>query len=386
MPISAAVSTASDLDAALDEICESVLSGLGGAAPQLTFVFSSVHHAPEFSRLPQELRRRLRSEFLAGCTGEAVIGLEREFESGPCLSVWCAALDDVQLRSFALDFEQTPDGIVCSGLPDARPGESPRAIFLFGEPYSTSPQTALDVIADEYPSVPVVGGMAGGGGPGENRLFLNDDEIHGGAVGLILSGNVSLRTIVSQGCRPIGTPFVVTGARRNIVTSLGGVPPLRRLEAMYPDLAPRDRVLLEEGLHLGVAMNEYRDHFERGDFLIANVLGADRDSGAIAIGATVRTGQTVQFHLRDADTADEDLRLMLERYQSTASQPPQGALLFSCNGRGARFFSVPHHDSAAVTKHLGPLPLAGIFAHGELGPVAGRNYVHGYTASIVVFE
>ena len=238
-----------------------------------------------------------------------------------------------------------------------------------------------------FPGMPVLGGMASGGQePGENRLFLNSEVVHTGAVGVIVHGDVRVRSVVSQGCRPIGSPFVVTAADRNVVQGLGGAPPLRRLQEMLPTLSERDQALVRRGLHLGLAMNEYQDAFGRGDFLIANVLGADADTGAIAVGNMVRTGQTVQFHVRDDQTADEDLRHLLQVGPGREQSKAQAALLFSCNGRGTRLFPEPHHDAGVIQELFGPLPLAGFFAQGELGPVGGRNYIHGYTASIALFE
>jgi small ligand-binding sensory domain FIST len=195
-----------------------------------------------------------------------------------------------------------------------------------------------------------------------------------------------VQSIVSQGCRPIGSTFVVTKAEQNVLFELGGKPALARLEETYAGLSERDRQLIRQGLHLGFVMDEYKSSFSRGDFLIANVLGADRDTGAMAIGHLIRTGQTVQFHVRDAQTADEDLRHLLAEDRPAGLSPPGGALLFTCNGRGTRLFSEPNHDSGLLRELCGPIPTAGFFAQGELGPVGGRNYIHGFTASIALFE
>ncbi len=137
------------------------------------------------------------------------------------------------------------------------------------------------------------------------------------------------------------------------------------------------------GLHIGRVINEYQEAFGRGDFLVRNVIGAD-ESGSIAITDQIRIGVTVQFHVRDAETADEDLRSLLAELEGDTHY--EGALLFTCNGRGTRLFSKPDHDVQALRDALGPLPVAGFFAMGELGPVGGQNFVHGFTASIALFE
>ena len=248
------------------------------------------------------------------------------------------------------------------------------------------PQSVLDLLSDELPDVPVVGGMASGGNPGENRLFLNDREIDQGAIGVVIRKGPQIRTVVSQGCRPIGAPFVVTRADRNVVYELGGASPMQRLQELYQLLSARDQKLVEEGVHIGIALNEYQETFHRGDFLILNVVGVDKKSGALKAGGLIRVGQTVQFQIRDGETADADLKRLLERHSSEHPRLPAAGLLFSCTGRGTRMFSAPDHDAALIQQYLGPLPLAGIFAQGELGPVGGKNYIHGFTASIALFE
>jgi small ligand-binding sensory domain FIST len=387
MPFAAALSNRPTLNAAIEEVSQQVARSLNGQVPDLACVFVSHHYASRFEEVAEQLQAALRAKILIGCTGDSIVGGELECEDEPALSVWCAVLPGATLTTFQLTFEQTPDGLLCSGLPDdlGEHLDDTRAVLLLGEPFSSFPQSLIDVLADELPGIPVVGGMASGGGPGENRLFLYDQMIDSGAIGVVIRGGPRVRTIVSQGCRPIGTTFVVTRAEKNIIYELGGISPLERLQKLYPELPPRDQKLVENGVHLGVVMNEYQESFQRGDFLIVNVHGADRTSGALSTGGLMRVGQTVQFHIRDADTADEDLRHLLENSAQPAMSQ-RGALLFSCNGRGSRMFPVLNHDAAAVQKSLGPLPLAGFFAQGELGPVGNKNYIHGFTASIVLFE
>lgn len=389
MPFAAALSNRHSLASAIEETTQAIAATLGNQPPDLVCVFISHHHASDFAELADKLQSTLKAGIVIGCTGESIVGASFECEDKPALSVWCAVLPGVELATFHLTFEHTPDGLLCSGLPDDL-GESldrTRAVLFLGDPFTSVPQAVLETLADELPGVPVVGGLASGGGAGENRLFLYDQLIETGAIGVIVRGKVGVRTIVSQGCRPIGTPYVVTRADRNIIYELGGVPPLERLHELYPLLSTREhQQLVESGVHLGVAMNEYQDSFHRGDFLIVNVHGVDRSTGALATGGLMRVGQTVQFHIRDAETADEDLRHMLERSSQSPPAMQRGALLFSCNGRGTRMFSEPNHDASAIQQVLGPIPLAGFFAQGELGPVGGKNYIHGFTASIAVFE
>ena len=357
---------------------------LSGQRPDLAFVFVTPHHTiePEFGR---QLHEALGARVLVGCTAESVASNGHEYENGPAVALWAACLPQCNIEAFHIAFERTQDGLLATGAPSSEDATlTPRAAFLLGDPFSCSVDSMLAHFAAEFPGLPVLGGMASGASaPEQNRLFLNDVEYDHGAVGVVVGGPVSIRSVVSQGCRPIGKPFVVTRANRNMIAELGGRPALEQLNNIYRDSEPVDQQLIQKGLHVGLAMSEYKESFGRGDFLIANVVGADRESGAVAIGNLVRTGQTVQFHVRDATTADEDLRSLLA--SSLVHGPASGGLLFSCNGRGTRMFPAPHHDACTIRDVAGVIPLAGFFAQGELGPVAGQNYIHGFTASVALF-
>jgi small ligand-binding sensory domain FIST len=259
--------------------------------------------------------------------------------------------------------------------------------LVLGEPFTFPADLLLEQMNDRHPGVPVIGGMASGGAmPGEHRLLFGPEALVDGAVAVLLDGPIRVRPLVSQGCRPIGKHFVITKAERNVIHELGGKPALVQLQAVFAELPTREQELVNQGLHVGRVVSEYQDRFEQGDFLVRNVIGADPESGAVAIGDYVRVGQTVQFHIRDWQTADADLRQLLAASQKRSTSPPDGALLFTCNGRGTRLFPEPHHDALTIRSALGDIALAGFFAQGELGPVGGKNFVHGFTASMALFE
>jgi len=389
MTYAAGYSIGTDISSALVAICDKIAIGLNGVDPDISFLFVSHFHADHFEELVGLVNQQSRTRVLIGCTGETIVGGSEEIESGPAISLWSAVLSDAEIVPFHLEFSRTTDGIVCSGLPAAlAEGKTDvRAVFMLGEPFSAVPNSIIDRFADELSGVPLIGGMASGGtGPGTNRLFLNAESIPQGAVGVAICGGPRIRSVVSQGCRPIGAHYLVTKAEENIIYELGGTSSIERLRELLPTLNERDQRLLQSGLHLGIVMNEYQESFARGDFLISNVIGTKPDDGAIAIGNLVRVGQTVQFHVRDADAAHEDLVQLLERDRTANPDSPQAALLFSCNGRGTRLFPKPNHDAETIQKNVGPIPLAGFFAQGELGPVGGKNHIHGFTPSIALFE
>jgi small ligand-binding sensory domain FIST len=202
----------------------------------------------------------------------------------------------------------------------------------------------------------------------------------------MLSGSLRTTTVVSQGCRPIGHHLIVTKTEGNVVQELGGKPALLQLKAIFDALPTSDQQLVQRGLHLGRVVNEYQDHFEQGDFLVRNVMGVDPNDGTLAVGDFFRPGQTVQFHVRDHTTADEEMRQLLAAVRDDPQSMPRAGLLFTCNGRGSRLFPEPGHDAKLLQEYLGDIPLAGFFAAGELGPIAGSNFMHGFTASAVLFH
>jgi small ligand-binding sensory domain FIST len=388
MPFAAALSKNPQTRPATEELCEQALAQLKGR-PDLAVLFFSPHHVGAIESIAAIAAERLNARCLLGCVGESIVGNKEEVERSPAISLWLGRWDGaVELEPFHLVLEETPDGYSLLGWPDALLGgdAEPKLAVVLGDP-SSFPVDAFLQQLNEHASAPrVVGGMASGvRGPGI-RLFLGDRVVDGGAVGVLLRGEVGVRCIVSQGCRPIGRHMVITRAEENIIGELSGKPPLVQLQQIWEDLNEHDQGLFQNGLHIGRVINEYQGEFQRGDFLVRNVLGLDRESGSLAINELVRVGQTVQFQVRDAETADEDFHALLQLDLSAHERRPAGALLFTCNGRGTRLFRRPNHDAGVVRAEAGAIPVAGFFAQGELGPVGGKNFIHGFTASLALFE
>ncbi len=383
----AALSTEADTGRAIAEVCRLAGEQLTGPA-NLGFLFVSHHHGPDFESITAGIGDGLAVEHLIGCTGEAIVGGGREIEGQPAISLWLGQIPGVTIRSMHLEFEETPEGATFVGWPDDLPDPWPdgAALLLLGDPMSFAVDAFLKRMNEDHPHVPVLGGMTSGGWePGQNRMFWGRRELNRGAVAALVYGPVRVRSVVSQGCRPIGEHFVVTRSNRNVIQEMGGRPPLAHLQELFPKLSREEQQLIQRGLHVGRVINEYKESFGRGDFLVRNVIGADPGSGAIAIGDFVRPGLTVQFHIRDAQSADEDLRHLLTQARQNCNSP-LGALLFTCNGRGTRLFPQPNHDAGVIRELAGEIPIAGFFAQGELGPIGGQNFIHGFTASVVLFE
>lgn len=363
---------------AVGETAGSVLEQMDADDPDLVVCFASPHFAGAMDDMMNALRNVLDPAVLLGVTTVSVIGDAREIEDGPALSLFAASLPDSTITPLALSVEETPDGSAVVGWPELE--GQPSTLLLFADPFSFPVDAFLRRLDEDRPGLAIIGGVASAADrPGGNRLVVDDRVVSTGAVGAFLDG-VAVTSIVSQGCRPIGQPWLVTRADRSFVQELGGRPALERLQELAGSVSEEERELLRGGLHLGVVVDEHRTDFGRGDFLVRNLLGADRETGAVAVGEQVTVGQTVQFHVRDAAAADQDLRELL------ASRSGRGALLFTCNGRGQRLFGVPDHDASVLDDLLGPIPAAGGFCAGEIGPVGGRNFLHGFTASIALFD
>ena len=355
---------------------------LGEAPASFAVLFASAHFLGSAEALVEAVAEEAGRPPLIGCVAEAVAGGAREIESGPAVALWLAAgLGPVE--TFAMEFVRTSGGGAFGGY-RFEPG--PGMHLMICDPFTFPVGDLLAHLNSRVPGALVMGGMASGGlRLGQRRLFLDGQVLSSGAVGAHLP-RAEVHALVAQGCRPVGDPYTVTRAEGNVIQELGGRPPLTRLRELAAALPGRERELLAQGVHLGLVINEYQAEPRQGDFLIRGVVGADPESGAIAVGDEVEVGQTVQFHVRDADSADEDLRRTLER-ETTAlgGRRAAGALLFTCNGRGSRMFPEPDHDAGLMAKLLGEIPVAGFFCAGELGPVGGQNFLHTFTASIALF-
>ena len=364
---------------AVGEAAGEILERLDGEGCDLAVCFASTHHVGAFEDIGPALRNILEPRVLIGGTAVAVAGGAHEIEENPALTVFAARLDGATLMPVTLRVQETPDGAALTGWPSLdRP---PGSLLLFADPFTFPVDAFLQRVNRDLPGLQIIGGLASAAGsPGGNRLVLDDNVVDEGAVGVFVDGgSIEVRTLVSQGCRPIGRPYVVTRAEQNLIEELGGKPAIERLQELAGAASEEERELLRRGLHVGLVVDEHKAEFSRGDFLVRNLLGADESSGALAVGEQVSVGQTVQFHVRDAGAADEDLREMLTGVDADA------ALLFTCNGRGRHLFTVPDHDAGMVENLLGPIPLAGAFCAGEIGPVGGRNFLHGFTASLALF-
>jgi len=365
-------SAISERPAMADAVAEAA-DGLTITSPDLVVAFVSPHHAAAWPALPDLVGSRFPRATVFGCSGAGVIGAGREIEGRCALSLTAASLPGVHLMP--MRFRPVVD--------DVEVPRNPAAFVILADPWSIDAEILLGALDAACPAVPKIGGVASGGtSPGSIALFLGSEVCRDGAVGMALSGDLGVDTVVAQGCRAVGRPMVVNRCQGNVILELDRKKPLQVLSELYASLEADDRELFHHSLHVGIEMDRARMTVEPGEFLMRNFIGVDPEEGSVIVGAPIEAWQVVQFFLRDAHAAEEELRSLLGRPRAT----PAGALLFSCLGRGQHFFGRADHDTDLFRRSVGPVPLGGFFCNGEIGPVGGRTFLHGYTSSFGLFR
>ena len=379
--VGAGLSLSTDAAEAAGEAAREARAALGGAPVDLAFLFLSGDHFGGSAEAVAAVEEELAPRHLLGCVAEGVVARDRELEDGPGAAVWAASLPDAQIETFHSVALSTDEGVAVTGFPTLDDAD---LVTLLVDPYTFPAAGFLTKLNEEEDAVQLVGGLAAGGGePDTQALFVDGEIVYEGAVGAVLRG-VPVRTVVSQGCEPVGRDSVITHAEDNVVFELAGEPALERLKGDVATLTPdQERSAAAGGVLAGLVIDENRADYGRGDYLMRGLIGVDEETGALAIGEAVRIGQTLRFHVRDAASADTDLRESLGA--TLNGERAAGALLFTCNGRGTGMFDGPDHDARAVAELLGDDAVAGFFCAGEIGPVGGKPFLHGFTATLAVF-
>ena len=386
MRIACGLSTEADPRTGAVEAAAKVAGRLEGARVDLAVVFASGSHLADPETTVASVHDALAPDVLIGCGAGGVVGDGREIEGGTAVSVWAAAFENGIVSTFHAEVTEVEDGVAVAGVPDL---QGAGGALLLPDPYSFPTDAVLAEMAGRAPGVPILGGLSSARTlRGQAALFLGEQVVPGGAIGVRFDG-VELLPCVSQGATPIGPELEITSGDGRLIKELGGRPALGALRAVLEGLGDAERRMLAQGMLLGIVVEGGLgdgDEHRHGDFLVRSVLGGDPETGTIAIGATIEEGQAVRIHARDARSADRDLNDALElRRRALGDDAPAGALMFTCNGRGRGMFGLPDHDAAAVAGALGDIPTAGFFAAGEIGPVGGESFLHGFTATVAVF-
>lgn len=383
--------TGSNLSTLIASAATKLQFSLNGRKPHLVLVFVTEHFVEFYPHLPGLIHHYFADALLAGCSAGGIIGGGLEIENRPAISLCAAVLPGVTLHPFHSDTQDLPDEdaspLVWQRWLGVNPADNPQFIIL-ADPFSSQVEPFLNGLDYAFPAAAKIGGLASGGRrAGENALFL-DKQIHtSGLLCIGFTGNITLDTIVAQGCRPIGHPLAVTRCRENVIFEVDNESPLVYLNRLFQAASEYDRQLMRTALFLGVAVDAIPDPGETAPYLIRNLIGADYQNGTVSAGALIREGQMVQFYLRDRQTSQEDIDLMLSSYVAECKPPENaGALLFACLGRGQFLYGVPNYDSSCFIGKVGPRPLSGFFCNGEIGPVGKSTFIHGYTSAFGVFR
>ncbi|MEL6553229.1 MAG: FIST N-terminal domain-containing protein [Cyanobacteria bacterium J06621_11] len=410
-----AISTSVSLETAIEEVAKQIKTQLG-IQPDLALVFVSVAFASEYARLLPLLEARLPGAHIVGCSGSGVIGMEAdgfplEIEEGPALSITAACLPNVDIASFHFTAADLPDldspPEAWSKLIGVAPSANPSFVIL-ADPFSSGTSELLQGMDYAYPEATKVGGLSGVDSFSRHSGLFCKGELHReGMIGIALSGEIVMEAIVAQGCRPIGELYRVSEGEHNVMLKLepdeldsegSGETPLEILQNIFQEMDEEERELAQNALFIGVAQSGFKPNLSRRDFLIRNLVGVDPRNGAIAVADKIRPGMRIQFHMRDAETSEEDLENLLQRYKVESLErqlvqnreevirtSPIGALLFSCTGRGEGLYDEPNFDSDLFEQYLGPLPVGGFFCNGEIGPVGSTTFLHGFTSVFGIF-
>ncbi len=380
-----AISTLADSGFAADEIASALSAALGAGPVDLLLLFLGAAHVRNAESIAAALRAKLTPGCLVGVGAHGVVSRDHEIETGPALSAVAARLPGVEVKPFLLTQDLWRDAALDeTTFAAAAPGaQGAEVVLLFADPFSIDVERVLLAFHRHARGLRIAGGMASASPrPRGNVVLLNDWVSNEGGVAVALHGAVRADVIVSQGCRPVGPMLTVTRAEGNLILELDGQPALERAEQTLRALPDSERAALQNGLYVGRPARPGAEG--RGDWLIRNLLGADRNRGALAVADRIGERERVRLHVRDRETAREDLEMLLS--PQTFDARADVALLFACNGRGRGLYGRPDGDIALIQGVLGGVPAGGMFCAGEVGPVGERNFVHGHTASLVILR
>lgn len=378
------------LESAIKECVEQISKSLPASDVDVLFVFTSPDFYDDYQVMLSALLSQFNNAHIIGCSAGGVIGGGLEIEQEVALAITGASLPDVDISTFTVTASELPD-------PDSGPNswyqtvnvplERQADFVILADPFSFPTDDFLRGMDFAYPNSVKIGGLASGAGrAGMNSLFVDGNVINNGAIGIAFSGNISIETIVAQGCKPIGNVMRITESDGNVLKSLDDKNPMTVLRDLYASLDADNQKLMQNSLFVGVVMDGFIDSPTHGDFLMRNIMGLDNNSGFLSVGELLKEGQLIQFHLRDANTSSEDLDALLKKFSTENDSNSSGALLFSCLGRGKYLYGTDNYDSGIFDKYLSGTPLTGFFCNGEIGPVSGTTYIHGYTSSFGIFK
>ncbi len=381
-------STHLDLEEAAREASSMALERMGTPKVDFVLCFATTEFASHYPLLFRTLKKYTGTSRILGCSAMAVLTDQGEFEGTPGLALLTLASDELDLNPFLVEEDSSATGRVEEAWKEhLRPGAMKNPLLLLlTDIFSIRPPELLDTLKREVGYIPTVGAAASGH-PEDRAAFqwaCSRDTNHGIA-GVLFSGPIRHNTRVSQGCEPIGEPYLITWAEGRVIRQIGGRSACYMLQQALASFPPGEVERASKGVFAGILYDEQKDPPQRGDYLIRSIESIDPESGTITIVENVRPGQTLQFQVRNPSTAREELRNgVREIAQACGPDTPLFALYFESLGRGGRFHKEPDHDVNIIKEGLGELPIIGFLSNAEFAPRGSRNLVHNFSAALTV--
>ncbi|GLV57900.1 hypothetical protein KDH_47350 [Dictyobacter sp. S3.2.2.5] len=375
------------IDEDWEQALEQALAQITDITADAIFLFANIEFAPYFPTMLRIVRRATGAPILIGCSGQGIVGSDQELEDLPAISLLALSLPGAHMRLVRLTQEMLE---ASRGPQDLRQQlgvslDEVNAWFMFADPFHMDGDMLVEKFSQAYPGLPTIGGLASGDiEERESYIFYNDEVHEDGAIALAIGGDYTVLPLISQGCDPIGEAWTITSVLDGgLIDGISNRSAYRMLVDTLQTLSPDMQRRAQRNLLVGLAADEYQDNYGRGSFLVRQLFGVDRSTGALAIGTQSRVGQTIQFQLRDATSADLDLHELLAQARiKLGDNQPIAGILCTCNGRGVGMFGVPDHDASVIAREFGQMPLSGLFCNGEIGPIGKRTFLHGLTASL----
>ena len=375
----------SDSVRAAEEAASGAMSRSGLRRAGLVFLFATVDHAPKYAEMLAAVRRVTGCGNLAGCSGAGVLAAEGEIEGEKGVAVLAIAADKATAAPFLVHNLKGRDREAGREIGQIvgpyRRGDS--LLVLFPDTLNCNPEALFSGIGEILGSVPVVGGGAADDDAGKATYQMcGGSVISNGVSGVLLTGELSSSIGVTQACRPIGAPMRITATDGNVIQALDGRPAAEMLAVSIGESLSSRIDRLAGFIFVGFPVEDPLPggRFERGAYLVRNIIGVDTGSGAVAVGKQVTPGEIVSFVLRDPAGARDDLKAMLEEESAVrATAAPRFGLYFNCCARGSSLYGMDGIDTAYIRRAFADLPVAGFFGFCEIASMRGAARLHTYT-------
>jgi len=336
----------------------------------LGFVYASDSFACFLQLIAAELQQTIGVESWVGTVGLGICAGFKEVYEQPALSILLTDIDPQHYRTF--------EGIIGPELTDIpQCGDNTATVgILHGDPCNQSLAKLIKRLADSVPEGFMIGGLSSS--RNGNLQIVNASLSEGGISGVLFSDQVPITTAVTQGCSPIAARRTITECSRNVIVLLDDRPALEVMKEDTGEMLSCDTADIGNHIFVGFPVTGS----DTGDYLVRQLMGIDFNNNLIAVSEMVEQGQSMMFCRRDGDTARRDMYRMLGSIKKhIGDRQAQGALYYSCLGRGCSLFGPDSQELGMIRQQLGDIPISGFFCNGEIA----HNQLHGFTGVLTIF-